>query len=102
MIIHALDIQRILTVLRILTCKQMEILDLKFDRKGTIVKKRRIDLLKILCLLKCTLDVALSVAGSVIVSLLLLSGDIERNPGPGKNDDISLHVTQWNGKQSLP
>ena len=35
-----------------------------------------------LCLPKCVLDVAVSIAASVIVSLLLLSGDIEQNPGP--------------------
>ena len=35
-----------------------------------------------LCLPKCVLDVAISIAASVIVSLLLLSGDIEQNPGP--------------------
>ena len=31
---------------------------------------------------KAMLDVALSVAASVILSLLLLSGDVEENPGP--------------------
>ena len=35
-----------------------------------------------LCLPKCVLDVTASIAASVIVSLLLLSGDIEQNPGP--------------------
>jgi hypothetical protein len=35
-----------------------------------------------LCLPKCVLDVVESIAVSVIVSLLLLSGDIEQNPGP--------------------
>ena len=31
---------------------------------------------------KAMLDVALSVAASIILSLLLLSGDVEENPGP--------------------
>ena len=31
---------------------------------------------------KAVLDVALSVAASVVLSLLLISGDIEENPGP--------------------
>ena len=31
---------------------------------------------------KAMLDVVLSVAASVILSLLLLSGDVEENPGP--------------------
>ena len=87
MIIHALDVRRVLTVVEIFIHKQVEIFDAKNNKKGCIIKERRKDL-KILCLLKCVLDVALSVAASVIVSLLLLSGDIEQNPGPlgGKNN----------------
>ena len=77
MIIHALDIQRVLSVLPILTRGQVEIYNLRTDQKGRVMKK-------ILCFLECVLDVAMSIAASVIVSLLLLSGDIEQNPGPGK------------------
>ena len=36
----------------------------------------------VLAVAKATLDVVLSVAASVILSLLLISGDVERNPGP--------------------
>ena len=36
----------------------------------------------VLAVSKAMLDVALSVAASVILSLLLLSGDVEENPGP--------------------
>jgi hypothetical protein len=36
----------------------------------------------VLTVAKAVLDVALSVAASVVLSLLLLSGDIEENPGP--------------------
>ena len=36
----------------------------------------------VLVVTKAVLDVALSVAASVILSLLLISGDIEENPGP--------------------
>ena len=91
MIVHALDMQRVLCVLAILTCNQVEIFKIKIDQKGTLVGKRRKDL-KILCLLKCVLDVAVSISASVIVSLLLLSGDIEQNPGPLGGKAISL---QW-------
>ena len=91
MILHALDVQRVLTVLPILTSKQVEIFDLTIDQKRSIVKKRRKNL-KIFCLLKCILDTAVSITASVIVSLLLLSGDIEQNPGPLGGKDISL---QW-------
>ena len=36
----------------------------------------------LLAVAKAVLDVALSVPASVILSLLLISGDIEENPGP--------------------
>ena len=36
----------------------------------------------VLAVAKAVLDVALSVAASVILSLLLISGDVEENPGP--------------------
>ena len=36
----------------------------------------------VLVVAKAMLDVVLSVAASVILSLLLLSGDVEENPGP--------------------
>ena len=36
----------------------------------------------VLVVAKAVLDVALSVAASVVLSLLLLSGDVEENPGP--------------------
>ena len=36
----------------------------------------------VLAVTKAVLDVALSVAASVILSLLLISGDVEENPGP--------------------
>ena len=36
----------------------------------------------VLAVAKAALDVTLSVAASVILSLLLISGDVEENPGP--------------------
>ena len=36
----------------------------------------------VLVVAKAILDVALSVVASVVLSLLLLSGDVEENPGP--------------------
>ena len=38
---------------------------------------------RILAVARALLDVVLSVAASVIFSLLLISGDVEKNPGPG-------------------
>ena len=78
--IHALDMERIICLLWILISRQEEIIDLKH---GSLVIKRREDL-RISYLVSYILDVALSVAASITVSLLLLSGDIEQNPGPGK------------------
>ena len=36
----------------------------------------------VLAVAKAVLDITLSVAASVILSLLLISGDVEENPGP--------------------
>ena len=83
--IHIPDMGRILSLLWVLINKRVEIVDMKFDQNGSLVTKRREDL-KILYLVNCIFDVALSIAASVIASLLLLSGDIEQNPGPGKDD----------------
>ena len=82
-VIHIPDIGRILSLLWILISKRVEIIDLEFDQNGSIVTRRREDL-RILYLMNCVFDDALSVATSVIAALLLLSGDIEQNPGPGK------------------
>ena len=44
---------------------------------------KRCDILRWLAVAKALLDTVLSVAASVIVSKLLTSGDVEKNPGPG-------------------
>ena len=81
--IHTPDMERVLTLLRVLINKRVEIVDVKFEQNGSLVTKRREDL-RIQYLVNSMLDTALSVAATVIASLLLLSGDIEQNPGPGK------------------
>ena len=63
----------------ILIGKQVKTFDLKIDQHRRLTTKTKGDL-RILYLF----DLAVSVAASVIASLLLLSGDIEQNPGPGK------------------
>ena len=90
MIYNIPDMGRLLSLLWVLINKRVEIVALKFDQNGNLVTKRREDL-KILYLVNCIFDVALAVAASVIASLLLLSGDIEQNPGPGK-EDFCIHV----------
>ena len=52
----------------------------------------------VLAVTKAVLDVMLSVAASVILSLLLISGDVEENPGPVggicfKNCIIGIRIT---------
>ena len=81
--IHTPDMERVLTLLRILINKRMEIVDVKLKQNGTLMTKRREDLTK-LYLVNSILDIILSVAATIISSMLLLSGDIEQNPGPGK------------------
>ena len=45
--------------------------------------RKRCDILRWLAVAKALLDTVLSVAASVIVSKLMVSGDVEKNPGPG-------------------
>ena len=91
MIIHALDMKRVSVLIITLTSKKVEIFDIEVDQKGSTVKKKRNYLKTVLFLFKCVLDVAMSIAASVIVSLLLLSGDIEQNPGPlGGKDETKV------------
>ena len=99
-VIHTPDMERILSLLRILITKRVEIIDLKFDQTGSVVTKRREDL-RILYLVNSILDVALSVAASVIASLLLLSGDIEQNPGPGK-EGCCVHIYSFKDGINVP
>ena len=91
-VIHTPDMKRVLTLLRILITiyKRVEIANVKHEQSGSVLKKRREDL-TIQYLVNSIFDVALSVAGTVISSLLLLSGDIEQNPGPGKTN-CYIHV----------
>ena len=45
--------------------------------------RKRSEILRWLAVAKSLLDTVLTVAPSVVISLLLLSGDIEEDPGPG-------------------
>ena len=53
-----------------------------FDADVEIVIMTRREGTWVLVVAKAALDLVLSVAASVILSLLLISGDVERNPGP--------------------
>ena len=67
------------------TSREERVLDHAGDqnRMGSIKVEKRT-----LILANSMLDTTLSVAASVIMSLLLLSGDIEENPGPGSQGII--------------
>ena len=52
------------------------------DTKVEVVMMTKLQGTWVLAVAKAVLDVALSVAASVILSLLLISGDVEKNPGP--------------------
>ena len=52
------------------------------DAKVEVVMMTKLKGTWVLAVAKAVLDVALSVAASVILSLLLISGDVEENPGP--------------------
>ena len=57
------------------------------EAKSVVVKevelRKRSEILRWLAVVKALLDTVLSMAASVISSLLLMSGDVEENPGPG-------------------
>ena len=86
--------ERVLTLLRVLINKRMEIVDVKLKQNGTLMTKRREELTK-LYLVNSILDIILSVAATVLSSLLLLSGDIEQNPGPGKEQYFLYSVDAY-------
>ena len=52
------------------------------DTKVEVVIMAKLQGTWVLAVAKAVLDIALSVAASVILSLLLISGDVEENPGP--------------------
>ena len=57
------------------------------ETKHGVVKEvelgKRSEILRWLAVARAPLDTVLSVASSVIVSKLMISGDVEKNPGPG-------------------
>ena len=63
------------------------------DTNVQIVIVARLQGTSVLTVAKAVLDAALSVAASVILSLLLLSGDVEENPGPVGG--ISNHLRHY-------
>ena len=54
--------------------------------KDEVELSKRGELLRRLALARALLDIVLSVAVHVIIFKLLMSGDVEKNPGPGELD----------------
>ena len=82
-VLHILDWQRALSNLtKIITMIQIK--NSNCDEKKTIVTEMRSVFMCVLSLMNALLDAISSVAGSVVFSHLLISGDVESNPGPGE------------------
>ena len=65
-----------------LAIKQVENSDHGVSKVEAVIRSKW-EVSRVLAVARALLDVVLSVAASVIFSLLLISGDVEENPGPG-------------------
>ena len=70
--------------------------------KDEVELSKRGELLRMLALARALMDIVLSVAVHVIIFKLLMSGDVEKNPGPGELDyntvDASTILGRLNNK----
>ena len=86
-VLHTLDWQRALSnaivTVQVATTKLKSSTDLN-KKKTTLLARAKDSLMYALVLTNALLDATLSVASSVVVSRLLISGDVESNPGPGR------------------
>ena len=81
--LHILDWQRALSNLT-KTIAMIQIKSSSCDDRKTIFTDIKDFLMCVLALMNALLDATSSVAASVIFSRLLISGDVESNPGPGE------------------
>ena len=86
-VLHTLDWQRalsnVIVTVQVATTKLKSSTDLN-KKKTTLLARAKDSLMYALVLTNALLDATLSVASSVVVSRLLISGDVESNPGPGR------------------
>ena len=87
-VLHTLDWQRALSNLT-KTVAMIQIKRSSCEDKKTILADMKHFLMYVLALMNALLDAISSVAASVIFSCLLISGDVESNPGPG---EYIIHV----------
>ena len=69
--------------------------------KDEVELSKRGELLRRLALARALLDIVLSVAVHVIIFKLLLSGDVEKNPGPGELDYNTVDASKPLGRLKL-
>ena len=87
-VVHILDWQRALSNLT-KTIAMIQIKRSICEDKKTILADMKHFLMYVLALMNALLDAISSVAASVTFSRLLISGDVESNPGPG---EYIIHV----------
>ena len=78
-VIHRLDWMRAVSVLRKTLAKDEAVHGLLEE----VELRNRSEILRWLAVAKSLLDTVVAVAASVVISLLLMSGDVEEDPGPG-------------------
>ena len=82
---HALELLGVLTSLwKVLSSKPKKSTMTFCDIDKGATDKR--ETLWVVCIAGASMDVVVTVAASIIFSLLLISGDVELNPGPGSYD----------------
>ena len=82
-VLHILDWQRALSNLT-KTIAAIQIKNSSCEERKTIATEMRSVFMCVLSLMNALLDAISSVAASVVFSRLLISGDVESNPGPGR------------------
>ena len=90
-VLHVLDWQRALSNLS-KTVAMIRIKNSSCEDEESVVTDVKHVLMWALALVNALLDAISSVAASVVFSRLLISGDVERNPGPGRYPGGLLHV----------
>ena len=82
-VLHILDWRRALSNLT-MTIAMIQIKKSNCEEKKIIATEMRSVFMCVLALMNALLDAISSVAASVVFSRLLISGDVESNPGPGE------------------
>jgi hypothetical protein len=90
-VLHILDWQRALSNLT-KTIAVIQIKQSNCEEKRAMVTEMSNVFMCVLALMNALLDAISSVAASVVFSHLLISGDVESNPGPGRYPGELLRI----------